>query len=81
MMTATPSRRVALGETGTLVKDNIRYCRMKRELTQAQLADLAALPTQAITEIENGARRVSVDDLTAIARALKVSNARLLGNK
>jgi len=81
MMTATPSRRVALGETGELVRANIRYCRMKRELTQAELAIAAELPTQAITEIENGARRVNVDDLTSIARALRVSNARLLGSK
>jgi transcriptional regulator with XRE-family HTH domain len=81
MMTATPSRRVALGETGELVRTNIRYCRQKREMTQAELAIAAELPTQAITEIENGARRVNVDDLVSIARALRVSNARLLGAK
>lgn len=81
MMTATPSRRVALGATGELVRENIRYCRTKREMTQAQLAGLAQLPTQAITEIENGARRVNVDDLVSIARALRVTTARLLGTK
>jgi transcriptional regulator with XRE-family HTH domain len=60
---------------------NIRECRVKRGLTQAQLADKAELPTQSITEIENGARRVNVDDLMAICRALRVTPARLLGER
>jgi len=81
MMTANPTRRVALGKTGETVKANIRECRMKRDMTQQELAMIAELPTQAITEIENGARRVNVDDLVAIASALRVSTARLLGVK
>jgi transcriptional regulator with XRE-family HTH domain len=76
-----PVRRVSLGSTGELVKANIRECRIKRELTQAELAEAAGLPSQSITEIENGARRVNVDDLVAISSALGVSNARLLGQK
>jgi transcriptional regulator with XRE-family HTH domain len=76
-----PVRRVALGTTGEVVKANIRECRLKRELTQAELAEKAGLPSQSITEIENGARRVNVDDLVAISSALRVSNARLLGEK
>ncbi len=76
-----PVRRVSLGSTGEVVKANIRECRMKRELTQDQLATKARMPLQSITEIENGARRVSVDDLVAISQALRVSNARLLGQK
>ena len=61
-----PVRRVTLGDTGETVRDNIREVRTKRELTQNQLALMAGLPTQSITEIENGARRVNVDDLVAI---------------
>jgi transcriptional regulator with XRE-family HTH domain len=76
-----PVRRVVLGDTGTIVRENIRELRLKRELTQNQLAVLAELPTQSITEIENGARRVNVDDLVAICRALKVRPARILGTK
>ena len=76
-----PVRRVVLGETGTLVRENIRALRLERELTQSQLAEIAELPTQSITEIENGARRVNVDDLVAICRALKVRPSRLLGTK
>lgn len=76
-----PVRRVQLGDTGTIVRNNIRDLRLRRELTQNQLALLADLPTQSITEIENGARRVNVDDLVAIAQALKVRPARILGTK
>jgi len=73
-----PVRRVTLGPTGETVRRQIRELRLNRELTQAQLAELAGLPGQAITEIENGARRVNVDDLVAIASALKVAPARIL---
>lgn len=76
-----PVRRVQLGNTGIIVRENIREIRIKRELTQNQLAVLAELPTQSITEIENGARRVNVDDLAAICRALKVAPAEILGMK
>lgn len=76
-----PVRRVTLGRTGETVRANIRECRLKRELTQAELAGLADMPTQSITEIENGARRVNVDDLVEISRALRVTTGRLLGVK
>lgn len=76
-----PVRRVTLGRTGETVRANIRECRLKRELTQAELAVKAEMPTQSITEIENGARRVNVDDLVEIARALRVTTGRLLGVK
>jgi transcriptional regulator with XRE-family HTH domain len=70
-----------LGRTGETVRANIRECRLKRNLTQAELAVAAEMPTQSITEIENGARRVNVDDLVEIARALRVTTGRLLGVK
>lgn len=73
-----PVRRVELGPVGNTTKDNIRALRTKRSMTQAELANAAGLPSQAITEIENGARRVNVDDLVAIASALKVKVERLL---
>ena len=76
-----PVRRVALGPVGELTRANIRDCRLKRELTQVELAEKSDLPGQAITEIENGARRVNVDDLVAISSALRVSVFRLLGQK
>lgn len=74
-----PVRRVTLGTTGEVVRVNIRTIRTTQELTQAELANLAELPAQAITEVENGARRVDVDDLVAISRALNVPFSKLLG--
>jgi transcriptional regulator with XRE-family HTH domain len=74
-----PIRRVALGEIGEVVRENIRIIRTEKELTQAELANMADLPSQSITEIENGARRVNVDDLVAIARALGVPFSKILG--
>lgn len=73
-----PVRRVELGPVGRAVKDNIREYRTKRELTQTELATRAGIPNQAITEIENGARRVNVDDLVLIAKALNVRVDKLL---
>lgn len=73
-----PVRRVELGPVGEVVKKNIRECRVKREMTQTELATKAGIPNQAITEIENGARRVNVDDLVLIAKALNVRVERLL---
>lgn len=74
-----PVRRVTLGPVGETVRENIRAIRLEKELTQAELANLAELPGQSITEVENGARRVDVDDLVAVARALGVPFAKLLG--
>lgn len=76
-----PVRRVTLGAIGEIVRENVRTLRTSQELTQAQLANMADLPSQAITEIENGARRVDVDDLVAIAQALKTPVHRILGTK
>ena len=76
-----PVRRVTLGSTGERVRDNVRAIRTERELTQAQLANMADLPSQSVTEIENGARRVDVDDLIALATALKVPVWKLTGVK
>jgi transcriptional regulator with XRE-family HTH domain len=76
-----PVRRVTLGAVGENVRDNVRTLRTAQELTQAQLANMADLPSQSITEIENGARRVDVDDLVAIALALKVPVHKILGVK
>jgi transcriptional regulator with XRE-family HTH domain len=76
-----PVRRVSLGAVGELVRANIRAIRIEQDLTQTQLANMAELPILAITEIENGARRVNVDDLVSIARALRVPVTRILGSK
>ena len=74
-----PVRRVALGDTGRRVAQNVRALRLERNLTQAELAIMAGLPSQSVTEIENGARRVDVDDLVALAHVLRVPVSTITG--
>lgn len=77
-----PKRRVQLGPTGEQVRANIRRLRERLGLSQSQLARLTTaarpLAPTAINEIENGARRVDVDDLMALAGALGVNPNALL---
>ncbi|WP_409141916.1 helix-turn-helix domain-containing protein [Cellulosimicrobium sp. RS] len=80
-------RRVQLGATGENVRRNLAAVRRSRSgggpLTIRALADRlndagARTAHSALSEIENGARRVDVDDLTALAAALEVSPLSLL---
>ena len=78
-----PPRRVRMSATGRQVRENVGRIRKGRGMTQVDLA-AALLATDrplgvsAINEIENGARRVDVDDLTALAVALGVNPNALL---
>lgn len=65
-----------------IVGKRIRSLRKRRNLTQAQLAELCNLPQSQISQIENGARRGSTIQLDAarrIAFALGVSLDALAG--
>ncbi|WP_435270613.1 helix-turn-helix domain-containing protein [Streptomyces sp. 1222.5] len=69
--------------TGQAVRDNVQRLRKARGLTTYQLAQKLAeigrpIPQSGISRIESGARRVDVDDLTALALALGVSPSALL---
>lgn len=82
-MQESPKRRVQLGATGEQVRTNVRRLRERRGVSQAQLARQTAdtsrpLASTAINEIENGARRVDVDDLLTLAVALGVNPNALL---
>lgn len=82
-MQEPPKRRVQLGATGEQVRANVRRLRERRGVSQAQLARQTAdtsrpLASTAINEIENGARRVDVDDLLTLAVALGVNPNALL---
>jgi transcriptional regulator with XRE-family HTH domain len=79
----SPKRRVQLGATGEQVRANVRRLRERLGLSQAQLARQTSgtsrpLASTAINEIENGARRVDVDDLVSLAVALGVNPNALL---
>lgn len=59
---------------GRMVK---RY-RHWNELTQAQLAELIGVSTSFVGHIERGSRKMSIDTLCAICRALGVSSDKIL---
>jgi transcriptional regulator with XRE-family HTH domain len=80
----TPKRLVSQGPTGDTVRQNISRIRKESGITSERLVQAMGelgynMPRTAISEIENGGRRVSVDDLMALAVALNVNpNALLL---
>jgi transcriptional regulator with XRE-family HTH domain len=81
-MSTTSRQALDLGPTGRTVAENLKRVREERRLSLRQLAEQANgvnLTAHALTHIENQKRRVSVDELTALAVALDVNpNALLL---
>lgn len=58
----------------------VERLRAKKRLTQQQLADLSGVPQSRISEMERGVtKRVSLDVLERLAKALRVPAARLIG--
>ena len=56
----------------------IRAARLRRKMTQAQLAEAADLSVPYISHVERGKKRVSLDALLRISRALDVTVDQLL---
>lgn len=78
-----PTADMARGEPAKMVAANVRAVRDSRGLHQRELAArLAALgrplAQTGVSRLEEGQRRVDVDDLVALAVALNVSPSRLL---
>ena len=77
------TRKIDLGETGKLVKANLRRLREEEHLSLHELSERLAtlgrpiLPS-GLSKIEQGSRRVDVDDLVALADALRTVPSRLL---
>jgi transcriptional regulator with XRE-family HTH domain len=79
-----PGKEPSIGPTSRTVAENVKRQREARNMSFAQLSD--RLQTDArwsinpvgIRRIESGERRVTPDDLTALAVALKVSPITLL---
>ncbi len=57
---------------------NIRALRVRKELTQEQLAELSNLHRTYIGAIERGDRNISLKNIIGIANALNVEPAELL---
>lgn len=72
-----------LGQTGRIVAENVKRFREVQNLTYAELARRLeavgrTIPVLGLSRIEDGARRVDPDDLTALAAALGVGPIALL---
>lgn len=72
-----------IGPTGETVRENIRRIRDKKGMSQNELSKKLGslgrpIPPLGIHRIENGDRRVDVDDLVSLAAALGISPAGLL---
>lgn len=78
------TKKIIMGPTGDRSRHRIAELRSRRRLTLAQLAARLTelghpMQTTALSRIEQGERRVDVDDLVALALALEVTpNALLL---
>ncbi|MCZ4276257.1 helix-turn-helix transcriptional regulator [Rhodococcus yunnanensis] len=77
------AKRVRLGATGDTVRANIASARNEQRLTLRELAERTAeigrpMSNSTISQIENGSRRVDVDDLLTLSIALDIAPVALL---
>jgi transcriptional regulator with XRE-family HTH domain len=78
------ARAVELGEVGWAVAHNVKALREARKLTQTGVSDRMGaigrpLQPTGVLKVEQGARRVDVDDLVALALVFDVPPDELLG--
>lgn len=76
-------QRNPLGPVGRQVKENVKTLRLARGYTHERLAELLRehgrpIPVIGLSRIENGARRVDVDDLNVLAGVLATTPYRLM---
>lgn len=64
-----------------MIGKSIRELREGLDMSQEELASRIGLARPALTQIENGSRKVSADELLAFSRALNVSMEQLMGIK
>lgn len=78
------TRAVQRGQAATTVSTNLRHARAQAGLSLRQLAERMTLVgrpmlASALAKSETGERRIDVDDLDALARALGVTPHNLMG--
>jgi transcriptional regulator with XRE-family HTH domain len=78
------ARAVELGDVGWKVAHNVRALREARGLTQTDVSDRMGaigrpLQPTGVLKVEQGTRRVDVDDLVALALVFDVPPVELLG--
>ena len=60
------------------IGDKIKQARVRAEMTQYQLAESAGVSQPAISQIETGRHRLSLETLIKLAKALGIEPAELL---
>ena len=83
MENSQPATSVTLGPSGQTFRENVRRVRQQRgwtlkELSAALAANAHPISQSALSKIENGTRRVDVDDAIALSAALGVPPNALL---
>ncbi len=61
-----------------LVGSNIRRLRLERDMSQEELAFEAGINRAYLSTVENGKRNISIDNIVAIANAMRVDARELL---
>lgn len=61
-----------------MLKEQVRYLRIEKKLSQRELAQLAGLHQSQVSKIEGGSRKVAAEELKKLATALGVTVAALL---
>jgi len=77
------SKSIEMGAAGNGVKDAIRALRIDRRMTLTDMTEALKstdrpLSKATLSQLETGMRRIDIDDLFAIAKALKVDPRELL---
>jgi transcriptional regulator with XRE-family HTH domain len=60
------------------IGESIKAHRQKQKLSQEELADICGLHRTYIGSVERGERNISLENIVAISRALKISPSTLL---
>lgn len=63
-----------------IIASAVRELRIKRGLTQEQLAEMAGLDRKTINRIENGHFQPTLETFVALTKALGTSSTKLLGS-
>lgn len=56
-----------------VIGENVKKCREKANLTQAELAEKVGIGTASVSRIERGEKRMKLETLRAVAEALDIS--------
>jgi transcriptional regulator with XRE-family HTH domain len=70
--------QIAEMDIRTIVGDNIRGYRHKLDFTQEKLAIRSGLHINYISSVERGERNIGIENVTKIAKALKIEPYKLL---